>query len=138
VQLTRRAVITAALVAVAGCHSKSKPSPSKPAVLPDAAALGTAGHLEKVLLAKYDAEIRRTPLHRRGALQVERAIHAAHLAALQGLAPPAAGSVAASGSTASLLRSSASELRRLALDATNGAHAALLASIAASHTAAPQ
>jgi hypothetical protein len=138
VQLTRRAAITAAVLAAAGCHRKPKPPPSTPAAPPDIAALRTAGHIEEALLAKYDAEIRRTPKHRRGALQVERAIHATHLAALQVLAAPATGAVTVRGSTTSLLRSSAAELRRFALNATDGAHAALLASIAASHTTGPQ
>jgi hypothetical protein len=73
-------------------------------------------------------------LHKRGALQVERAIHATHLAALHGSAPSSP-QRATAHVTRSALRASAAELRRLALNATVGANAALLASIAASHTA---
>jgi hypothetical protein len=136
--VTRRAALTAALIAVAGCHGTSKASPSTSALSADAEALHAAEHIEQVLLATYDAEIRRTPLHRRGALQVERAIHATHLAALRALVAPVNGATTARGSTASLLQSSAAQLRRLSLDAGDGSHAALLASIAASHTAGPR
>lgn len=124
-----------AVVAVAGCQSRTKATPTPAVQMPDGTALQTARRFEEQLLTAYDAQIRRTPLPDRGPLQVERAIHATHLLALHGT-PASRGAAARHGtSTQSMLRSSARELRRLALAATNGPNAALFASIAASHTA---
>jgi hypothetical protein len=133
VQISRRAALGGAAVAVAGCQSRTKSTPSPTTREPDAAALATARRFETELLAAYDRMIKRTPLHARGALQVERAIHSTHLTALHG--KPAHSSPAAQRDSAvALLRASAGQLRRLALAATDGGNAALLASIAASHT----
>jgi hypothetical protein len=136
VQLTRRAALGLGVGAVvlAGCNGK------KPAAVPsstptpgaDAAALVTARRDEVALLAAYDHLIKHTPISKRGALQVERAIHAAHLTALKGTAAPANGGRL---NIQHALRASAQRLRRLSLAATTGANAALFASIAASHTA---
>jgi hypothetical protein len=92
---------------------------------------------EARLLASYDAKIATLPLHKRAPLQVERAIHATHLAALQGT-PRNQRRAHRVQDLAAELRSSANRLRRLALSATNGTNAALLASIAAAHTAGVQ
>lgn len=120
---------------IAGCHStKPATKPTPPPVVPDLEALQTARDAEAQLLTSYDAKMKHLPLHKRAPLQVERAIHATHLAALKG--GPA--SVAAATPTHNLtaaLKASATQLRRLALAATEGSNAALLASIAASHTA---
>jgi hypothetical protein len=138
VKLGRRAVIGGGLLAVAGCRSGSNaPAPRRTTTSPDAAALAQARDAEARLLASYDAAIKRLPLHRRAPLEVERAIHATHLAALKGTAlPPRRGHTGHDLSAA--LRSSAARLRRLALAAADGSNAALLASIAASHTASAQ
>jgi hypothetical protein len=133
VQISRRAALSVAVVAVAGCQSRTKATPP-PAREPDAAALETARRFEAELLAAYDVMIRQTPLHARGALQVERAIHSAHLSALRGT-PARAPAGTRRDSAQSLLHASAGQLRRLALGAADGGNAALLASIAASHGA---
>lgn len=137
VQISRRAALGVAVVAVAGCQSRTKTTPPGAAHGPDAAALETARRIEAELLATYDRKIKRTPLHARGALQVERAIHSTHLSALHG-SPAHPSAATRPGSARALLRSSAGQLRRLALAATDGRTAALLASIAASHTASAE
>jgi hypothetical protein len=134
VQISRRAALGVAAVAVAGCQSRTKATPPPAAREPDAAALETARRFEAELLAAYDLMIKRTPLHARGALQVERAIHSTHLSALGGT-PTHASSTSHRDSAQTLLRATADQLRRLALGAADGANAALFASIAASHTA---
>lgn len=135
-QFTRRAALGlgVGVVVLAGCNDK-KPAArpqQTPAPVPDAAALATARRDELVLLATYDHLIKHTPLNKRGALQVERAIHATHLSALEGVGAASRG---AGHDLQHLLRASAQRLRRLSLAATSGANAALFASIAASHTA---
>jgi hypothetical protein len=136
VQLTRRALLgigvsAAVLTACNGKKPSAQPSPTSTPT-PDAAALAGARRDEIGLLAAYDHLITRTPLHKRGPLQVERAIHATHLSALRGTeGPPRRRD---HDINQALLRS-AQRLRRLSLTATSGANAALLASIAASHTA---
>jgi hypothetical protein len=135
VQLSRRTALGLALLAVAGCQSRTKETPLPPAAAPDHAALQSAREGEQALLAAYDTRIRSVPLHKRGALQVERAIHATHLAALHGTAAHHATPAPVTTPLDAALRASARTLRRLALHATEGANAALLASIAASHTA---
>jgi hypothetical protein len=130
-----RAAVGVAALAVAGCRSQSAHTISRPAGDPDAAALAAAREGELGLLTAYDAALKALPLHKRAPLQVERAIHAAHLAAL-----PQAGTATVPAARppkhlTSALRASAVVLRQHALDAVDGANAALLASIAASHTA---
>lgn len=136
--LTRRAALGLGIgtVLVTGCHDHgstptTRPT-STPARVPDAAALATARRGELHLLAAYEREIRHAPLRQRGPLRVERAIHLTHLAALHGGDSSVIGAV---GNVRHTLRASAAELRRLSLAATDGTNAALLASIAASHTA---
>lgn len=120
-----------AVVAAAGCH-KAVRQLARPPVVPDAAALHTARVGEIALIASYDAALAGAPIRKRPALQVARAIHATHLSALGG-ALPAKFSAIDAGHDAGILHSSAAELRGLALAATAGSNAALLASIAASH-----
>jgi hypothetical protein len=134
VQLSRRAALGLAILAATGCQSRTKTTPTPPQA-PDDVALQTARQDEQALLAAYDAKLARLPLSKRGALQVERAIHATHLSALHGTGAHHAPPTATSTPLPVALRTSARQLRRLALDATDGANAALLASIAASHTA---
>jgi hypothetical protein len=138
VQISRRAALGTALLAVAGCHSKPKATPTPPVQVPDQSALGTARVAEQALLASYDAKISSLPLHRRAPLQVERAIHATHLEALHGTVTTQTAPARSTASLAATLRASANQLRQLALNATEGQNAALLASIAASHTASAQ
>lgn len=135
-QLTRRSALALGVgaVALAACRDDHhSPHASSRAVTPapDAAALETARADEVDLLAAYDRLIAHAPAHRRAPLQVERAIHATHLAALHGVEAP---TTSADRDVERALRESARRLRRLALHATAGADAALLASIAASHT----
>jgi hypothetical protein len=143
--LTRRTVLGAAVLALVGCGKHTKPATPPPAADPDADALASAAAIEQVLLASYDARIAAASARVRPRLQVARAIHATHLGALHGSAStPAASTPAASTPPASTpaasvadirraLRASVATLRRLALAAEEGANAALLASIAASH-----
>jgi hypothetical protein len=142
VQISRRAVLLAAVLAAVGCGKRTNPPvPAQAAVDPDAAAVLTARSIEADLLTTYDARIANASAHKRPPLQVARAIHAAHLAAL-----PAASSAASSAAPAvtshphvrHALLSSAATLRRLSLAAVEGTNAALFASIAASHETSAQ
>jgi hypothetical protein len=135
VQMTRRALLCGAAVVLAGCRSKATPKPAAAAQSPDAAALLTARSTEQSLLASYDARIASLPLHKRAPLQVERAIHATHLEALHGRTPPPGSPAPSASSLQAAVRASARQLRTLSLAAVDGPNAALLASIAASHTA---
>jgi hypothetical protein len=134
VQLTRRAVLGIAVVAVAGCSKHAKPVVRPPAAAPDIAALRAARVGEVALLAAYDAKIRHASTSERAALDVERAIHATHLSALRGTASSAAAATPLHD-LPHALRSSARVLRSFAVAATSGSNAALFASIAASHEA---
>lgn len=147
-RLTRRALLGLAGLAVVGCTKHATHVPPKPAVVPDAAALAKARSSEAALLASYDAKIASSPLPKRAPLLVARAIHATHLAALHGTSPspsPSTGAASPAASTSQVnphlraaLRVSAVQLRGLALTATDGTNAALLASIAASHETSAQ
>lgn len=122
---------------MAGCSKHHHPSaaatPSTPAAAPpDEAALQRARDGEQVLLASYAAKIAHAKPRHRPALEVQRAIHTAHLSALRAAKPDGA-DIAVVSNLHHALRSSARDLRALALAATSGANAALLASIAASH-----
>jgi hypothetical protein len=136
VQMTRRAVVLCgAAVVLAGCRTKTTPTPAATTQSPDAAALRTARSTEQSLLASYDARIASLPLHKRAPLQVELAIHATHLESLHGVTPPASSPTPSASSLRRAVRASARQLRGLSLAAIDGGNAALLASIAASHTA---
>lgn len=151
-RLTRRALLGLTGLAVVGCTKHPTHAPPKPAVVPDAAALANARSSEATLLAAYDAKIASSPLPKRAPLLVARAIHATHLAALHSTSPSPSPSTSPStspgspvGSTSQVnphlraaLRASAVQLRGLALAATNGTNAALLASVAASHETSAQ
>jgi hypothetical protein len=115
--ITRRSLLGLAALGLAGCKHRS--SASTPRVDPDASALATARAVEiELLLATTDPG--------------EHARHLGHLAALGGTAPTA---VATPATTLPrpLLRTSAKSLREAAVAAVDGTHAALFASIAASH-----
>jgi hypothetical protein len=122
---------------VVGCSKHPKPAPPRPVIVPDAPALAIARSSEQALLDTYAAKIRATPLHRRAPLQVARAVHTTHLAALSTATSTGGTGVVTSGLRAAL-RASVVQLRGLALAATDGANAALLASIAASHESLAQ
>jgi hypothetical protein len=134
VQLSRRAVLGIAVLAVAGCGKHPKPAARAHLSVPDADALLTARNGERALLASYDAKIAHATKRQLPRLQVARAIHATHLDALHGTAAGTA-DIAVVTHLRQALRASAKQLRSLALAATNGTDAALLASIAASHQA---
>jgi hypothetical protein len=123
------------VLALAGCskhsHAKSATTPSPRLTPPDDAALQRARDLEQLLVASYDAKIATAKARHRPLLEVQRAIHAAHLSALR--AKPDAAGITVASNLRHALRSNAHELRGLALAATSGANAALLASIAAAH-----
>jgi hypothetical protein len=128
-------VLCGAAVVLAGCRAKTTATRTATSPSPDAAALLTARSTEQSLLASYDATIASLPLHKRAPLQVERAIHATHLEALHGKPPPSSSATPSASSLHHALRASARQLRALSLAAVDGGNAALLASIAASHTA---
>jgi hypothetical protein len=136
VQASRRAVLLAAVVTAAGCGKHRRPKQTPRPAAPDAAALVTARNGERLLLASYDAKIAHATPQALPRLQVERAVHATHLAALRGTAASAA-DIAVVSDIGRALRDSARTLRRLALAAVDGSNAAVLASIAASHAAGP-
>jgi hypothetical protein len=127
-------VLGVAALTVAGCGKHAKPVVRTPVIVPDADALVTARNGERLLLASYDAEIAHASKRNLPHLQVARAIHATHLDALHGT-PASAADIAVVTNVRHTLRASAQQLRALALAATNGSNAALLASIAASHQA---
>lgn len=137
VQISRRAffgraMVAASAVTLAACGKHHKPTAPKPTATPDADGLSTARHLEQVLLASYDAKIAHASARHRAQLQVARAIHATHLSALHRSQPDSA-DIAVVTDLRRALRQSVTTLRGLAVTATDGANAALLASIAASH-----
>ncbi|HTR69881.1 MAG TPA: hypothetical protein VMH41_06590 [Mycobacteriales bacterium] len=133
--LTRRSLLIAGALVSAGCSAASSGHTPRAATTTDASGLARAHDLEQALITAYDAKIADATGSERARLEVERAIHVAHLGALRDRIPSATASPAASGHTpiAPLLRHSIRSLRSLALVATSGADAALFASIAASH-----
>jgi hypothetical protein len=137
VQISRRAILLAPVLALAGCGKHRKPVPPAPAVTPDAAALVTAQLIEKRLLATYHVKIRHASAADRPVLEVALAMHTAHLEALHGSAT--SGTVApAARHLRAALHSSVTTLRGLSLAAVDGANAAVFASIAASHETSTQ
>jgi hypothetical protein len=136
VRLTRRALLGLALLTAAGCGKHHKDAATTPpgtsAPVPDEAALQLARDNEQVLLASYAVKIKHAKAAARPQLEVERAIHAAHLSALHAAKPDGA-DIAVVSNLPRELRRSAHQLRGLALAATEGPNAALFASIAASH-----
>jgi hypothetical protein len=137
VQISRRAVLVAGLLAAVGCGKRTNPPVPVQAADPDAAAVTTARNIEAELLATYHAKIANATATQRPQLQVELAIHAAHLAALHG-APTSVATVTARPHLRRALISSATTLRELSLAAVQGTNAALFASIAASHETSAQ
>lgn len=124
-----------ALLATAGCHSRARRPTAKPATV-DAEAVEAAASRERMIVATCDAAIARAAVADLPALQVARAVHATHLAALHdagALPSTSAPSTVAPRRLIPVVRQSASELRGLAIRARSGANAALFASIAASH-----
>lgn len=117
-RLTRRALLGAAALVLAGC--KSRGHASSPDA--DAAAIASARAGELTLLSAYADG---TPEH---------ALHLTHLRALGGAAPTPGGSASPTATPAySDVRSSVAVLQAAAAQARSGATAAMLASIAASH-----
>jgi hypothetical protein len=137
VTFTRRTLLGCAGLLVAGCGSHATHAADHPAaaVNPDAAALTTARAGEMALLLSYDTAIHRAKAAQRPALELARALHATHLTAL-GATPPAASLRGPRiHDLPAALATSARTLRGLATAAHNGGTAAVLASIAASHSA---
>jgi hypothetical protein len=138
--MSRRTLLGAALVTVAGCtgHSAARSRPTSsattPAAAPDADALADARNQEQLLLASYDAAIAHAKRSARPQLEVQRALHATHLSAL-GVGTSGATDIAVVSGLRRALRRSTRRLREQSLAATSGRDAALLASIAASHEA---
>lgn len=129
-----------AVLTVAGCHRSAHHT--APRVLPPDYGAMSAAHLdEQALIAAYDRARRTATGKELARLNVERAVHATHLAALKGYSPstghttPRTPTIAFSMIPATL-RASADTLRKSALTASKGANAALLASIAAAHEVA--
>jgi hypothetical protein len=134
VQISRRAVLGTAVLLAAGCHRRVTPTPPAAPPDPDAAALNQARNLERLLLASYDAKLAVATGAQRPPLEQARALHAMHLRALRG-SPTSSSDIAVEADLHQALRTSAATLRQLSLTAVDGPDAALLASIAGSHTA---
>jgi hypothetical protein len=137
-QVTRRAVLAAAVLVAAGCRSKPRPRPS--GADPDASVLAATIDGERELLAAYDA----ATAGGAAGLDVARADHATHLAALLALSgaalPSTSPSPASTGGVdarqlAATERSSAAAMQTAAVSARRGQVATTLASVAASHLA---
>src|SRR3954453_23831053 len=117
-RLTRRALLGAGVLVLAGCKARAHSSSSDP----DAAALAAARAGEVALLSSYAEG---TPEH---------SAHLTHLRALGG-APPSPGSTPSTSPSPGYtdVRASVAVLQTAATRARAGATAATLASIAASH-----
>jgi predicted small lipoprotein YifL len=137
VQISRRAVLLAAVLSVAACGKRPNPVVPPQAVNPDAAAIATAQDIERELLATYGDKIANASARERPALEVANAVHAAHLAALHG-STSTTSVITARTHLRRALKKSAVTLRGLSLAAVDGANAALFASIAASHETSAQ
>lgn len=133
-QISRRSVLAGAVLLAAGCHRHAAAAPPAAAPEPDLAAMNTARGIEQLLLSSYDARIAVATRTDRPGLEASRALHVAHLSALRGRAATATGG-AATADVHRLLVTSAATLRSLSLNAVDGSNAALLASIAGSHSA---
>ena len=136
---TRRAVLAGslALLAAACKPHRATPAPPPPDDLP---ALAAAVSAEEALLATYDALIASDPALAEG-WNTERSTHAAHLGALRGLAPTSPSPTGTPTPVAAdqrglrtALVASAQRLSDAAITARSGGAAAVLASIAASHS----
>ena len=142
-RLTRRSVLLGSVAAaVAACRphrSARTSSPPAPSAVDDAT-LHEARASELALLAAYDATIP-AGTDPGSFLVAARAVHAEHLRALGGsagspsaLASPSASSAATARRLPSMETTSSARLRDAAITAEGASTAALLASIAASHT----
>lgn len=130
--VSRRSLLGLSLMAIAACKHKA----SAPPVDPDAAALAVARESEQELLASYDTAIASASAAAAPRLAAERALHAAHLTALGGATPGrSTDAFSTSTSVKALLRRSARVFDGVAVGALDGTHAAVFASIAASHEA---
>lgn len=92
---------------------------------------------EQAFIAAYDDALVTASADEQAHLEVQRAVHATHLAALREFTPPAATAPQVPQyrlkTITGTLRSSAAFGHRAAINAVDGSNAALLASIAASH-----
>ncbi|MGN6473027.1 MAG: hypothetical protein ACTHK4_05165 [Mycobacteriales bacterium] len=135
--ISRRSLLGFAALALAACKKGS--SASVPHRDPDATALADARASEEAILAMYDAQLAGATGDTADLLTARRAAHAEHLTALGGTpsSPPNIGTSTAQpfGQIGRVLQDSATSLRGAAVAAVDGAHAATLASIAASHQA---
>lgn len=138
--LTRRSLLgVAAGLAVAGCRPHRRRPTTAPN--PDAGVLTAAVTAEEALLADYDRAIAASDAVAAGRLTFARDRHATHLRALRAAvtgSSPSTAPTPGSGSGAPLttsLRSSTATLRTAAVGARDGRTAALLASVAAEHSA---
>jgi hypothetical protein len=130
-QLSRRSLLGLGLAVLAGCRARATPK-ARPAAPADYADLVSARDVERALLATYDALIASAPARAKPRLEVERATHAAHLAALHGTTTTNPLPFTPRRPEVQLV-ASARSLREYARRATEGTDAALFASIAASH-----
>jgi hypothetical protein len=134
--ITRRSFLGAGLLTVAACKHGS--SPSTPRVDPDSALLESIRATEETLIAGYDALLAKASGATADRLAAERAGHVQHLAALHGAEPPP-GSTHRTSAPTSLralreeIAGTGATIHDAALAAVDGTHAAILASIAASH-----
>jgi hypothetical protein len=134
--LSRRSLLGLIVLAVAGCKHGSSRTAAQAAGAADALASARASELS-LLTAYGNARDLGLSGAEAARIEAERALHVAHFHALGGASEPlATGASAAATSIRTQLRTSAATLRAAAVVAVDGADAALLASIAASHEAA--
>jgi hypothetical protein len=129
-------LLAGSAVFLAACSAKKHPR-AKAAPPADQAAMTAAYQQEQTLIDAYQDALAQATPKLKARLEVELAVHQTHLSALKAFRPPVAAT--ASPSTVHLthlrsaLRAAATAGRQAAVNAVDGANAALLASIAASH-----
>jgi hypothetical protein len=125
---------SAAFLAACSGHNKPKKSAAPP---PDQAAMQSAYRDELKLIGLYQAAIKSSSADTQAKLEVELAVHQTHLSALKTFATAATFSQVGTVTVKELkhqLRTAATAGQLAAVNAAEGDNAALLASIAASHT----
>jgi hypothetical protein len=133
--ITRRSLLGLSAAVLAACSGK-KHRPSAAPPHPDDAAMVAAHLEEQALISAYTSALADAKPKQQAHLEVELAVHRTHLAALSGY-PPRPGTavpIVAPAGIRRALAASAGTARAAAVDATDGSNAALLASIAASHS----
>jgi hypothetical protein len=135
-RLTRRSLLAGSAAFIAACSGKKHPKTSS-APPPDQAAMQTAYREEQKLIGLYKDALKQASPATQAKLEVELAVHETHLSALHAFAVPTTYSPVGGVTDKQLkhtLHAAATSGQQAAVNATEGSNAALLASIAASHT----